>query len=60
MSQNDYLSTNIWKDETWQIESDKTKEKLKNKVTILLLKTLRLQIQTDRMLQSRSLVNQEL
>lgn len=29
MSQNDYLSTNIWKDETWQIESDKTKEKLK-------------------------------
>lgn len=60
MSQNDYLSTNIWKDETWQIESDKTKEKLKNKVTILLLKTLRLQIQMDRMLQSRSLVNQEL
>ena len=60
MSQNDYLSTNIWKDETWQIESNKTKEKLKNKVTILLLKTLRLQIQTDRMLQSRSLVNQEL
>ena len=52
MSQNDYLSTNIWKDETRQIESDKTKEKLKNKVTILLLKTLRLQIQTDRMLQS--------
>ena len=60
MSQNDYLSTNIWKDETWQIESDKTKEKLKKQGYDSTIKTLRLQIQTDRMLQSRSLVNQEL
>lgn len=29
MSQDEYLSTNIWEDKNWQIESDKTKDKLK-------------------------------
>lgn len=60
MSQNDYLSTNIWKDETWQIESDKTKEKLKSKVMILQLRISKLQMRTDRTLQIRFLMSQGL
>ncbi|NAW51920.1 DoxX family protein [Elizabethkingia argentiflava] len=31
LSQDEYLSSNIWKDANWQIESDKTYEKLKKK-----------------------------
>lgn len=28
MSQNEYLSSNIWEDQTWQVESDKTKDQV--------------------------------